>query len=81
MRLNCIIECRVRRRGNAMPHHERLGEILGAFESGRVLGRPEDPESRRLESVDDASGQRRLRAHHCQRHFLAFGERDELRNG
>ena len=62
----------------AVPRHERLGEILGAFELRGGARRTEDRQPRRAERVDDAGGQRRLRSDHRQRDLVARDEVDQF---
>ena len=61
-----------------VPRHERLREILRALELGGGPRRTEDPEPRGAERVDDAGGERRLRADDRQRDLLVLRERDEV---
>jgi hypothetical protein len=60
--------------------HERLREVLRAFEPRRGARGPEDPQPLGAECIDDAGGERRLGADDRQPDRLAAGERDERRN-
>ena len=60
MRRSGITKSRIRGGGYAMPHHETLGEILGAFELRCRLGGTEDAQTGCSEGVDDAIGERRF---------------------
>ena len=63
-----------------VPRHERLGKILGAFESGGGARRSENGETRRAEGIDDAGCERRFGAHDRQVHRLSSREGDQRRN-
>ena len=56
-----------------------LGEALGAFERGRRGAGAEGGDARRLEPVDQARDQRRLRPDHDEIDALAPAERDDAR--
>jgi hypothetical protein len=60
VRLACIGERSIPGGRQPMPLHERLGEILGAFELRRGARRAEDGEVRFAKRIDDARGQRCL---------------------
>jgi hypothetical protein len=53
---------------------ELLGEVLGAFELGGGLGRPEDRQAGGAEGIDHAGGERRLGADHGEAICSRFGE-------
>ena len=57
-------------RGNALALHEGLGEVLGAFELGGLLGRAEDGQTGGAENVDHALGQGRFGADDRQIDFV-----------
>ena len=59
-----------------MALHELLGESLAGLEAGGGLGGSEDAEATGLESVDDAEGERQLRADDGQGGLLGFDESD-----
>ncbi len=65
-------------RGDAMPQHEALGEILRGFELRRGLRRAEDFQPGGTEGVDDAGGKRRLGSHHGECDALVARESDQF---
>ncbi len=70
----------VARRRNAVAHHERLREILGALELRRGAGRAEDPQAVRPECIDDARSKWRLGTDDRQIHRFLACEGHKLRN-
>ncbi len=60
--------------GNAVPRHEALGEVLGAFQLRGGLGGAEDAQAAGAEDIDDAGRQRRFRADHGQVDVFLLGE-------
>ena len=61
-----LVEARERRGGNPVPHHEFLGELLGALQPRAGPRRAEDAKPSGTEQIDDAIGERRLGPHHGQ---------------
>ena len=57
---------------NAMPRHELLREMLGAFEPGRGACRTENSQPRRAKRIDNARGERGFGPHDGQSHLLAL---------
>ncbi|MDT4842052.1 hypothetical protein FQZ97_759360 [compost metagenome] len=70
MRQNRVGEGLVRRSRNAAALHERLGKRLGTFQLCGGLGGTEDGQAVRTELVNHTRRQRRLGAHHGERHLL-----------
>ena len=64
---------------DAMAHHERLGEILGAFELCGGACRPENGQAAGTEGIDDPGGQRCLWPDDGQRDPLSLHEVSERR--
>ncbi len=62
------------RRRNGVALHERLREVLRAFELRGFLGRAENLQAARAEQVDDTRRERTFRADHGQRNLLFLGE-------
>jgi hypothetical protein len=59
---------------DAVPLHERLGEVLRTLELRGSLRRAEDPQAGRAEDVDDAGRQRRLGSDDGERHAFVARE-------
>jgi hypothetical protein len=60
-----------------MALEEALGEALAGFEHGGGAGRTEDAEATVLEGIDNAEGERQLRADDGERGLLGEGDADE----
>jgi hypothetical protein len=83
VRGGCIGEGFVVGGRNAVALHERLREILRAFELRGFAGRAEHLQAARAEQVDDAGRERRFRPHQRERDAFAFreiGQRVERRD-
>ena len=74
MRGSRIGERGMRRRRDAMAHHEVFREILGAFELRRLLHRSENAVAGGLHGIDQARGERRLGPDHGQRDIIFFNK-------
>jgi hypothetical protein len=74
MRGRRVAEALVRAGRDAVAHEKALGELLGALQLRRGARRAEDAQAARPEEVDDARGERGLRADHREVDLLARGE-------
>ena len=76
-RLVEVAERAVGRSRHAMTRHEILSILFRTLDAGRSLGRAEYLQSLLAEAVDDAEGQRGLRAHDRHVYFILLGESEQ----